>query len=76
MSRDESVKVCDVEIKKLAEAFYNDTYLFDQNACSAPHTIFWLKSDNLDAAKKRFWTAVHEYTSKKHLHLILCLLYV
>ena len=23
-------------MKKLAEAFYNDTYLFDQNACSAP----------------------------------------
>lgn len=54
------------EIKKLAEAFYNDTYLFDQNACSAPHTIFWLKSDNLDAAKKRFWTAVHEHTSRKY----------
>ena len=56
----------DAEIKKLAEAFYNDTYLFDQNACSAPHTIFWLKSDNLDAAKKRFWTAVHEHTAKKY----------
>jgi hypothetical protein len=56
----------DAEIKKLAEEFYNDTYLFDQNACSAPHTIFWLKSDNLDAAKNRFWTAVHEHTSKKY----------
>ena len=56
----------DAEIKKLAEAFYNDTYLFDQNACSAPHTIFWLKSDNLDAAKNRFWTAVHEHTSNKY----------
>lgn len=56
----------DAEIKKLAEAFYNDTYLFDQNACSAPHTIFWLQSDNLGAAKNRFWTAVHEHTSKKY----------
>ena len=56
----------DADIKKLAEAFYNDTYLFDQNACSAPHTIFWLKSDNLDAAKNRFWTAVHEHTIKKY----------
>ena len=56
----------DVEMKKLAEAFYNDTYLFDQNACSAPHTIFWLKSDNLETAMNRFWTAVHEHTSKKY----------
>lgn len=31
---------CDADMKKLAEAFYNDTYLFDQNACSAPQTIF------------------------------------
>ncbi|MBR4853815.1 MAG: acyl-CoA reductase [Alistipes sp.] len=56
----------DAEMKKLSEAFYNDTYLFDQNACSAPHTIFWLKSDKLDAAKNRFWLAVHEHTSKKY----------
>lgn len=56
----------DVEIKKLAEAFYNDTYLFDQNACSAPHTVFWLKSDNLDAAKNRFWSAVHEHVAQKY----------
>lgn len=56
----------DAEMKKLAEAFYNDTYLFDQNACSAPHTIFWLKSDKLDVAKNRFWLAVHEHTSKKY----------
>lgn len=34
---------CDADMKKLAEAFYNDTYLFDQNACSAPHTIFGCK---------------------------------
>lgn len=56
----------DAEIKKLAEAFYNDTYLFDQNACSAPHTIFWLASSELEAAKKRFWTAVYEHVSSNY----------
>lgn len=25
------------EVKRLAEQFYNDTYLMDQNACSTPH---------------------------------------
>lgn len=63
---DAIMAACDAEIKKLAEAFYNDTYLFDQNACSAPHTIFWLRTDKLEAAKNRFWTAVHEHTSKKY----------
>ena len=56
----------DSDIKKLAEAFYNDTYLFDQNACSAPHTIFWLRKENLDTAKNRFWDAVHEHVAQKY----------
>ena len=41
----------DAEMKKLAEAFYNDTYLFDQNACSAPHTIFWLRTTAIKREK-------------------------
>ena len=56
----------DSEIKKIAESFYNDTYLFDQNACSAPHTIFWIKSDKLEIAKSRFWEAVHNYTAERY----------
>lgn len=40
----------------LAEAFYNDTYLMDQNACSSPMTICWLNA--IDARKQRFWDAV------------------
>ena len=49
----------------VAERFYNDTYLFDQNACSAPHLVCWEKSDGLAEAKKRFWDAVYEY-AKAH----------
>lgn len=56
----------DEEMARLAEAFYNDTYLFDQNACSAPHIVFWEKSAEAEAAKSRFWSAVHEYTAKKY----------
>jgi len=60
----------DAEIKKLAENFYNDTYLFDQNACSAPHIIFWLKPQisaaELERAKTRFWTAVHHLAAAKY----------
>lgn len=56
----------DAEIRKLAENFYNDTYLFDQNACSAPHLIFWKKSESLTAAKDRFWNAIHQLVSGKY----------
>lgn len=57
----------DAAMKKLAEAFYNDTYLFDQNACSAPHVIFWVEDGgSVTDAKERFWTAVHEHVVTKY----------
>lgn len=60
------MEASDAEMRNLAEAFYNDTYLFDQNACSAPHTIFWLNNKCLKEAKNRFWNAVHEFVSAKY----------
>lgn len=52
--------------EKLAERFYNDTYLFDQNACSAPHLVCWLgEKENVKKAKEVFWDAVYAY-AKAH----------
>lgn len=49
-------------LKPLAEKFYNDTYLFDQNACSAPHLVCWLgEKENVKKAKEVFWDAVYAY---------------
>ena len=46
-------------IAKTAEGFYNDTYLFDQNACSAPHLVIWMgERQNITEAKRIFWNAV------------------
>lgn len=56
----------DAEMETLAQKFYNDTYLFDQNACSAPHLIFWKKDTRLNEAKERFWNVVHAYTEKMY----------
>ena len=56
----------DTEMRALAEHFYNDTYLFDQNACSAPHIVFWKNADHLVQAKDKFWSAVHTITSQKY----------
>lgn len=64
------MEASDAGMKKLAEAFYNDTYLFDQNACSAPHTIFWVQKDSMvsrvSEAKEKFWNAVHEHVAAKY----------
>jgi hypothetical protein len=54
-------------IKKIAEGFYNDTYLFDQNACSAPHLIVWVgKEAIVKEAQCKFWDAVAFEVNKKY----------
>lgn len=59
--------VSEQNIGRLAEGFYNDTYLFDQNACSAPHLVVWTGSEeNICKAKELFWNAVHDVVSKKY----------
>ena len=52
-------------LKQLAERFYNDTYLFDQNACSAPHLVVWT-GNHVEKAKKLFWDAVQQVTEQKY----------
>jgi hypothetical protein len=46
--------------KKLAFDFYNDTYLFDQNACTSPQAIYWIGSkDDVEEAQNKFWNLLH-----------------
>jgi hypothetical protein len=48
--------------KKVALDFYNDTYLFDQNACSSPRLIYWVGKPNvISKAKKIFWECLHDF---------------
>ncbi|MEL7567169.1 MAG: acyl-CoA reductase [Dehalobacterium sp.] len=62
------LKVEDIEIKKLAVDFYNDTYLMDQNACSTPHMLFWKKTPGvtIEEAGVRLWKAVYEVAKEKY----------
>ena len=54
-------------LQSLAERFYNDTYLFDQNACSAPHLMVWTgNKENVKQAKMLFWNAVQRVTEQKY----------
>lgn len=52
------------EMKRLANDFYNDTYLMDQNACSSPKLVLWLNASN--DAKQRFWDFVAEVVKEKY----------
>lgn len=52
---------------KIAQAFYNDTYLFDQNACTAPHLVIWLGSnENVKLSKRVFWDSLYEFIKIKY----------
>ena len=55
----------DSELKRLAQNFYNDTYLVDQNACSSPHLILWKSSDN-KSGREKFWSAVNKVVHEKY----------
>jgi len=52
--------------EKVAVDFYNDTYLFDQNACSAPHLVVWTGlSQNISKAKEIFWSSLQKLIVQK-----------
>lgn len=54
-------------LDKIVEGFYNDTYLFDQNACSAPQLMVWVgAADKIEKAKEYFWTALQQYVDRKY----------
>jgi len=59
------MKLNDTEAKRLAEKFYNDTYLVDQNACSSPHLIIWLGS-MIGKGRKKFWHYLYNHIIKKY----------
>lgn len=55
---------------KVAIDFYNDTYLFDQNACTSPQTIYWLGSNNeVERAQMEFWKNLEIILHEKQFEL-------
>lgn len=48
-------------LQRLVQAFYNDTYLYDQNACTSPQLVVWLGTpDAAETARRAFWQAVQD----------------
>lgn len=54
----------DAQMKRLAENFYNDTWLMDQNACSSPQIILW--QNDSDEARQKFWDAALAVAEAKY----------
>ena len=53
------ITTSDKNITLLTNNFYNDTYLYDQNACTSPHLIIWLgNKKDAKIAKERFWKSL------------------
>ena len=50
---------------RIAQDFYNDTYLSDQNACTAPHFIIWVGAEVAEA-QEVFWTTLHELVRTRY----------
>jgi hypothetical protein len=65
INADELIK--ESTVNKIAEGFYNDTYLFDQNACSAPHLVVWTGNiEHIHSAQNIFWEAVFGEVKKRY----------
>ena len=57
----------DKELAKVAKAFYNDTYLTSQTACTAPRLLYWLGTpEEVARAQAVFWQAVSAYTRPRY----------
>lgn len=57
----------DKALAAIAKGFYDDTYLYDQNACTTPRLVYWLgEGEVLESAKARFWAAVHKEALPKY----------
>lgn len=50
---------------RIAEDFYNDTYMNDQNACTSPNIVIWTGNQREDA-KAEFWENLHKLVKQKY----------
>lgn len=51
----------------IAEHFYNDTFLTDQNACTSPKLVVWLGDvKTVDIARTVFWEMFETFSQKRY----------
>lgn len=68
MNADAARSLEESQLRRLAERFCNDSYWFDQMACSSPKLVVWVgEKSNCDLAKRLFWPKVHEEVAKRSI---------
>lgn len=61
------LELSQAQLRQTAQGFYNDTYLGDQNACTAPRLVYWLGApEEAECAQRRFWQAVRDYAQPRY----------
>lgn len=50
---------------RIANDFYNDTFLTDQNACTSPRAVIWIGKRKKEA-QDVFWSELHSIVEKKY----------
>jgi hypothetical protein len=59
--------VLETDLSKIVLGFYNDTFLFDQNACTSPHLIVWVGSkSNVSSSQEMFWSQLHAVAKERY----------
>jgi len=59
--------VGETNIELVVKGFYNDTFLFDQNACTSPHLVVWVGSEeNVKTSQSIFWGRLHTKVTEKY----------
>lgn len=54
-----------IDKERIAQDFYNDTYLSDQNACTSPQFVVWLGTE-VETAQEVFWRTLHEVVYERY----------
>ena len=58
------------QLISLAESFYNDSYWFDQLACSSPRMVLWCGGETQStAAAARFWSSLEQVVDARQYRL-------
>ena len=56
------------ELCRVASNFYNDSYLFDQLACSSPRLVIWIGNEEENQmARELFWGSLQEKLQKENI---------
>ncbi|MEC2077301.1 acyl-CoA reductase [Metabacillus fastidiosus] len=71
MNSEAILKANQEEKKHLLEQFYNDSFWFDQMACSSPRLVVWTGQDeSIQSVQKDFWTLFNQIVQQKEYELM------